>query len=467
MLFSLSLQSANLCIAGKPLLQNINFTLSGKEFWAVTGETGSGKSLLASVLSGHRRLTSGHLQVNENNKIVVADFGAILPLPQNSGYYYQQRYNSFDAEHGPLVKEYFAEINSANSAKIFEKLNIRPLYNKHFIQLSTGESKRVLLANALLKDPDLLILDNPLTGLDLESRKQLLRLIDELYLSGTRFLFIGEQDELPSQITNLLVLETGNIAYAGLLSEFKETEQKINCVANFKNFTLPEVENPQPYFEFAVRMKKINVRYGKYIILKDVDWNVRQGEKWVLKGENGSGKSTLLSLITGDNPQAYSNKLWLFDRKRGTGESIWDIKRRIGFVSPELQLYSHNQGSCIDVALSGFFDTIGSVYASKEEQRSIVEEYFNTFNIDNLKDKNYRTVSSGEQRLVLLIRALIKNPPLLIFDEPCLGLGPNRTTFFNEIVDYIAAGKTLIYVSHYDKYLPKCITNEKILQKEN
>lgn len=465
MSFSLSLQSANVSIAGKPLLQNINFSLSGEEFWAITGETGSGKSVLASVLAGNRRLSSGHLQINETDNIVIADFGAISSLSHNSGYYYQQRYNSFDAEQGPLVCDYLSKTDNAKSAKIFETLNIRPLWNKYFIQLSTGESKRVLLAGALLKNPDLLILDNPLTGLDVESRKRLLHLIDELYRSGTRFLFIGEQDELPSQITHLLVLDAGKILYSGLLSEYNKTEPVKIHAANLKTFTLPALSNSQPHFEFAVRMEKINVRYGEYTVLKDVDWDIRRGEKWVLKGENGSGKSTLLSLITGDNPQAYSNKLWLFDRRRGTGESIWDIKRKIGFVSPELQFYAHNQGSCFEVVLSGFYDTIGNVYASKEEQQVIAEGLFDAFCINAIKDKIYRTVSSGEQRLVLLIRALVKNPPLLILDEPCLGLGVDRTSFFNDVVDYIAADKTLIYVSHYDKYLPTCITDEKVLIK--
>ena len=154
-------------------------------------------------------------------------------------------------------------------------------------------------------------------------------------------------------------------------------------------------------------MKNIHIRYGDRTILKDLNWQVKRGEKWALLGVNGSGKSTLLSLICGDNPQAYANDITLFDRKRGTGESIWDIKKRIGYVSPEMHLYYQKNVRCLDVVGSGFFDTIGLYRKCNPEQENLALEWMKAFNISHLKDISFLNVSSGEQRLVLLVRVFI------------------------------------------------------------
>jgi molybdate transport system ATP-binding protein len=206
-------------------------------------------------------------------------------------------------------------------------------------------------------------------------------------------------------------------------------------------------------------MKHVNVQYNNRVILDDISWTVRKGERWSLSGPNGSGKSTLLSLINADNPQAYANEIYLFDRRRGSGETIWEIKKRIGFVSPELHLYFDTGMSCFDVVASGLFDTIGLFRMLNDLQESLVHKWMELLQIPHLKRKLLFQLSNSEQRLVLLARALVKNPPMLILDEPCQGLDEAQVSLFKSMVNEICirSEKTLIYVSHYPGEIPECV----------
>ncbi len=219
------------------------------------------------------------------------------------------------------------------------------------------------------------------------------------------------------------------------------------------------VPGSPPDFEIAFSMRNTTIRYGNTTILDNISWEVKKGERWSLSGPNGAGKSTLLSLITADNPQAYANEIWLFDRRRGTGESIWDIKQRIGFVSPELHLYFDRGATCREVIASGLFDTIGLFRALNEEQEIRVGEWMQWLGIGREGAKRMIQLSTGQQRMALLARALIKNPSLLILDEPCQGLDEQQTAHFRELIGVICktAGSTLIYTSHYAAEIPDCV----------
>ena len=201
---------------------------------------------------------------------------------------------------------------------------------------------------------------------------------------------------------------------------------------------------------------------------KDLNWTIKRGEKWALLGVNGSGKSTLLSLICGDNPQAYANDITLFDRKRGSGESIWDIKKRIGYISPEMHLYYLKNVKCIDVVGSGFFDTIGLYKKCNAEQEAIALDWMKTLGIEHIKDISFLNISSGEQRLVLLARVFVKNPDLLILDEPLHGLDVvNKQRVKKLIEDFCDKDKSLIYVTHYENEIPGIVDKRLVLTKNN
>ncbi len=216
-----------------------------------------------------------------------------------------------------------------------------------------------------------------------------------------------------------------------------------------------------------VKMKNVTIQYGDKIILQNINWQVKQGERWLVKGHNGAGKSTLLSLITADNPQAYSQDIHLFDKKRGTGESIWDIKKKIGFVSPELHKFFDYGSSVHNVVASGLFDTMGLFRKLNAAQEELVNEWIIFFGLTNESIKPLSLLAAGQQRSALLARALIKNPVLLVLDEPCQGLDDHQTKHFLRLIDEICSQSsvTLIFVSHYDNEIPRCITDKLELQQ--
>jgi molybdate transport system ATP-binding protein len=217
----------------------------------------------------------------------------------------------------------------------------------------------------------------------------------------------------------------------------------------------------------AVIFNSVNVRYYTKQILRDVSWVVRRNDKWALLGKNGCGKSTLLSLICGDNPQGYANDITLFDRKRGTGESIWDIKSHIGYLSPDMHTYYRENISCEDVVSSGFFDQIGLYRKPNDLQRAMARRWLKTFHAEDIADKPFLSSSFGEQRLALLVRAFVKSPSLLILDEPLHGLDESKKRIAKRVVEQYCREKnaTLIYVTHYEEEIPECVTERKTLVK--
>ena len=212
-------------------------------------------------------------------------------------------------------------------------------------------------------------------------------------------------------------------------------------------------------------MHHVTIRYGNRTILNDIDWTIRQGEHWALSGPNGSGKSTLLSLICADNPQGYACDISLFGRRRGTGETIWDIKRRIGYVSPEMHRSYQRNLPTVQVVASGLKDTIGLYTRPNEKEKEQCRKALALFGIADMENRPFLTLSSGEQRLVLLARAFVKAPDLLILDEPLHGLDDHNSEKVKAIInDYCSNPEnTLIMVSHYEEELPSCINRRKEL----
>ncbi len=460
---------------GQTILNQISFTIEQGEQWAITGPSGSGKSTLLKALAG-KQFFSGHLTINDNNPllskkvVLIEQQHHFKNLSNTSNFYYQQRFNSGDSEDAITVEEDLRNALSKNAAAkneltaLAELFDIKKLCAERLIQLSNGENKRLQIVKALLLRPAFLLLDNPFTGLDIKSRKTLENVLDEVAAKGIHIIMVISASHLPFFITNVLSLSNnGSYAASSLVaSGLHDAHVNAEPPFSFDNKLLHELtaKNPDNTFEFAVRMKNVTIKYD-HTILDGINWEVRNGEKWSLSGPNGSGKSTLLSLVNADNPQAYANEIYLFDRKRGTGESIWDIKKKTGFVSPELHVYFEKGTNCFDVVASGLFDTIGLFRKINEQQKLLVVKWMQLLKVENVAQKLLFQLSGSQQRLVLLARALVKNPPLLILDEPCQGLDEEQTLLFKAIINEISvtANKTLIYVSHYAGEIPECITN--------
>ncbi|HEV2353373.1 MAG TPA: ATP-binding cassette domain-containing protein, partial [Puia sp.] len=422
-------------------------------------------------------------------------------LPGATALYYQQRFNSNDSAGTITVGEElaaagFQEAHGAAEgrqampgeepgrqpgrpgttetlpeADWLDTLHVRPLLQKPLIQLSNGENKRVQLAIAMLERPQMLLLDNPFLGLDAEGRSVLHAIVDRLAQTGIHILLITSEREIPSCITHIARLDGGRWTWMGARAQFERapaTTEGIPLPVENLHRLQEEKSNRgrQGAGEVIIDMRGVNIRYGDAHILQNIDWQVRRGERWSVSGPNGAGKSTLLSLITADNPQAYANAIWLFGRRRGTGESIWDIKQNIGFVSPELHLYFDPGATCFEVVASGLFDTIGLFRVLSAAQQEAVLQCMTLLSLQQLRGRRLAQLSSGQQRMVLLARALIKDPPMLILDEPCQGLDELQAACFRDVITALceAHGKTLLYVSHYTQELPRCI--DKFLRLE-
>ena len=227
----------------------------------------------------------------------------------------------------------------------------------------------------------------------------------------------------------------------------------------------PEAEGDD--YEVAFSITDGHVSYGDRRIISGLDWTVRRGERWALTGPNGSGKSLLLSMICGDHPQAYANRITLFDRRRGSGESIWEIKDRIGYVCPEMQLYFRSPLPVVDVVARGLRSALNRYARITDSERSEALARLRLMAISHLKDQTFDRLSSGEQRMVLLARAFIRQPRLLILDEPLHGLDAPAKQRIRRLTDLLTGrnSTSLIFVSHYPHEIPSGVSLTKTLTK--
>jgi molybdate transport system ATP-binding protein len=378
-----------------------------------------------------------------------------------SEFYLQQRFNSSDSEDSYTVREELGDLDVGEWIKVF---GIETLLDKPLLQLSNGENKRLQIVKSLGQKPDWLLLDNPYLGLDVAGRAILSEGLRHLQAKGIRFILFLSGGDVPDFVNQIYTLrrdvpeiprlKSGVIqdAYNPMLQHGEENNN-------------PRLQPGDLGDSPIVSLRNVTIRYGTKTILDQFSWTIKRGERWVLKGPNGAGKSTLLSLITADNPQSYSQDITLFGRQRGSGESIWDIKRNIGYVSPEMHLYFKETGSSFAVVASGLFDLLGVTRKVNEEQTAQVNETLDLFGLGYLAERSFHTLSAGEQKMILIARAFVKNPSLLILDEPCQGLDRDQVRVLKDVINAIAASShmTLIFVSHFEEDVPECVMFMKAL----
>jgi molybdate transport system ATP-binding protein len=463
----ITLKHVSVVLNNKKLLDDINLTIDNNENWAIVGKSGSGKTTLAKAISKqifHHGEISTTTMNPKDSKIAFVPQQHQFKNKQNIHlFYHQQRFNSIDTEDTLTVAELLENKIDKKENKWISFFEIEPLLNKPMIQLSNGENKRLQLTRALQDDPQIIILDNPFIGLDKSGRAVLQNALDQLAQLGKKIILICNPKDTPNCITHIAYLHQGKLALQGTKElilkklETQETNSPSLITSSISKLYQPVFDD----FEKAVELQNVNIRYNEKVILENINWTINKGEKWCVSGPNGSGKSTLLSLITADNPQAFANQIWLFDKKKGSGESIWDIKKKVGHVSPELHLFFEKGIDVKDAVASGLFDTIGLFKRFSKEEEAIIDSWMEITRINQFKSKRLYQLSLGEQRLVMLTRALVKSPPLLILDEPCQGLDEEQSQLFKEIIDAICQNQkiTLIYVSHYSDDLPESINH--------
>lgn len=466
------------------MAEPVNFTSLDGEQIAIVGPNGGGKTMLVAIITGSHPLLmrdpeydfspSKQRRVSDNIKYIT--FRDAYGGDNDRTYYLQQRWNQTEIDEStPTVQ---ARLDAAYAAagedsperqafrgQLYDMFNIRPLLDKHIILLSSGELRKLKLTETLFSRPRVLIMDNPFIGLDAETRDQLRQLFATIIKKETiqLILVLSKTDDIPDFITHIVEVKGMKVGKKLTREEYlasrspmpphvigKETREAI--------LNLP-YSNKEYHTHEVARLNHVSIRYGERTILKDLDWTVLNGERWALSGQNGSGKSTLLSLICADNPQSYACDISLFGMPRGSGESIWDIKKHIGYVSPEMHRAYQKDLPAIRIVASGLKDSVGLYVKPNEREYASCRFWMDVFGLGGLEEKTFLKLSSGEQRLVLLARAFVKDPELLILDEPLHGLDNRNRLLVKDVIDTFVQrkNKTLIMVSHYQEELPSCI----------
>lgn len=462
----------NLRYRQNAVLQDLDWTIERGENWLICGKSGSGKTSLAKAITGQISF-SGNIKINFDASGAlpaaahyVANWYQFKDLEGQSNFYYQQRYNKQATETTASVRaelQNYArkhQLHLSEAIPILDALDFTELLDATLIQLSSGEHKKLQLTKAIWLNPQLLILDQPYNGLDVRSRQNLNVLLDEICNEGTQLILISNEQDVPASIHRYAEIRDGKLHEIAAAQRFTGLYQQVVR-------PVPEFLSNATVFSSSqiIKMVDVNISYGEKKVLKNINWEVNAGEKWLLQGPNGSGKSTLLSLITGDHPQAYANNFYLFGNKRGSGESIWEIKQRIGLISPELHWYFDPSATVWQSIASGFYDSSGLLCDPGYTKRAQTDELVHYFGLDEYKNVLMSELPLGHQRLALLARTIIKNPELLILDEPCQGLDQQQTKHFNKLVDELCKnGTTLIYVGHFESQLPACIEKRIVLK---
>lgn len=438
------------------LLAGIDWVIQPGSQWVVTGPNGSGKTLLMQVLLGK-------VQAARPGEVHFANVQLAAQMAQVSFEQAQRilareqeldlaRNFSGSEDEGTTVSQFLG----AADCDLPERFGLQALMGSPLSALSNGEMRKVLLAQALAVQPRLLILDEPFDGLDSAARATLAELIKQAAEAGTQIILVTHHaDEIAAPFTHLLRLEAGRVAFCGERSEASAGEAEEAAERPSVGRAARSSEDASP----VVEMRGVRIAYGEREIIAGLDWTVRRGEHWAIVGPNGAGKTTLLRLISADHLQAYANDITLFGRKRGSGESIWEIKQRMGVLSPELQFHYREGLSVGQVVLSGFFDSVGLYRRATLVQQDQAAAWLDLLALDGAAE--YGGLSYGQKRVVLLARALVKSPDLLLLDEPCQGLDPANSRRLIELVSRAAEerGTQILYVTHRRKELPRCITH--------
>lgn len=313
---------------------------------------------------------------------------------------------------------------------------------------SSGERKKTLFNYLLKSKPEFLILDNPFDNLDTDAQKVFAGILADLSDKIPMIQLTSRKSDLLPFVRKFGILLNSKL-------QWHNTEESIlNILSNQQLELMGSIPAPLKESkydrEFLIRLKNVDVSYGDKPVLQNINWDIKMGDFWELAGKNGSGKTTILSMISGDNPKGYGQELYLFGKKKGSGESIWDIKKNIGYFTPAMIDRFRGYHSLENMLISGILDSIGLYVIPSEAQIRLAREWLSLVCLDDYKDAYFHELSTGQQRLVMCIRAMIKHPLLLILDEPTAGLDDASAALIVSLVNKMAkeGQSTIIFVSH-------------------
>jgi molybdate transport system ATP-binding protein len=461
-------------VRDRAILPGTSWKIETGSHWAVIGPNGSGKSTLVGILTGRAPVIKGHtvrpcppaaigsISFEMHDRLMARE--EMLDDARHFGNRLAETTTAQDI----ILPDSQAKIPTGTTGKRFAQvvaqMDIRHLLERSFRDLSSGETRKVLIARAMVGNPRLLILDEPYEGLDAASGKILSQTIVGLMQNGVGIVLVTHQlNRIDEHFTHVLCVKAGRVIDQGprnrILTPDKIARLYDNRPRQQPAAAIRQAERPSPGKEI-ICLQDTTVAYGGKVVLDRLNWTFRDGENWAVLGPNGSGKSTLVQLITGDHPQAYANRIRLFGRARGSGESIWDIKKRIGLISSELQIRYRKGIRVAAVIRSGFFDSVGLYRRCSAEQKKMADKWLAIIGMAAKRDTAFDRLSYGERRLVLLARAMVKTPELLVMDEPCQGLDPENRRQILSIVQQICSlpATNLLYITHLPEEIPRAIT---------
>lgn len=449
-------------IAGNPgmrLAEPVSLEIRSSEQTAIIGPNGAGKTMLANLICGKCPiLAGGHFSMSFRQDSVRSITFRDSYGSADATWCYQQRWNSTETEDSPFICDVFPTISDPVwRSELFRVFRLDEIWDKKLVALSSGEMRKYQLARALSSNPGMILIDNPYIGLDPAARAELTSLLARLagQWSLQIVLIISRAADIAPFVTHVIPVRGRRCLGKIPVAEYSEPAYGPEILDSVRRGQILSIPEPQSVPETVVRCNGVSLRYGDRTILRKTDWEVRRGSHWSVQGPNGAGKSALLSLVYADNPQAYACDIELFGRPRGTGESIWDIKKHIGYVSPEMHRSYCHRIPVIDIVASGLNDTIGLYRKIHDEERVLCRFWMRIFGLEELETRDFCTLSSGEQRMVLLARAFVKNPSLIILDEPMHGLDERNRALAKAIIAAYCSNnsRTLITVTHYPEEL--------------
>lgn len=469
-----TLAHAALRLRDRLVFSGVCWEIDKGEHWAVVGPNGAGKSTLVRALAGEIPVVRGAMFPDEpaqlRKQAVIVSFEKQRGIMAREERGETARYFRGDWDGGIRVRDLLRSPSfrmPAGSGDLLSECRVERLIDRRIRDLSSGEMRRVQIAVALAASPQLLILDEPFEALDAESRSQLADIIEGLMDRERAVVLVTHRrrDIVPN-ITHVLGVKDGRVVFQGprttLTPEAMDVlySQPAPFSGNRPAAVLPHRGSGEARGAVLIDLRNVRVCYGGVAVFENLNWTVREGEHWAIYGPNGSGKTTLLRLIVGDHPQAYANAVWVFGQRRGSGSSIRDLRKQIGFVSSELQIRYDKEITAVEAVMSGFFASIGLYRHPGLQQMAAAGRWMDFLGIRHMAKRPFRHLSQGEQRMVLLARALVASPRLLVLDEPCQGLDRTNRRVILNILDQVAraGGTTILYVTHHLDEMPACVS---------
>lgn len=433
-----------------PQLTIASFEVHPGESWCFYGANRSGIDDFVELISGR---LSGY---QASSLTLPADLGVLSFRSQQELFEKELRNDDSNfldrPDPGTLVREFLA--GYGGDLQILDSLGLAHLLDHGYRQLSSGQSRKLLIVCELLKGNQVLLLQNPFDGLDVNSCSELNQLLAHLNEQGSTILItVNNIDDIPQWCSHLALFRGRSLAAAGRRAEIHSllADDEVAEVANAAPPANILTLEPSPVGrEELITLRNGKAAYGDNLLFSGLNLTVCTGDHTLITGPNGCGKSTLLDMLTGDHPYCYINDLCLFGRTRGSGESIWDIKQKMGIVSPGLHRDHRVPGNATHIILSGLYDTIGLYRRPHSPETRMAHRWLAWLEMADAAETPFRRLSFAEQRLVLIGRALIKGPRLLILDEPTQGLDQRHRNRVLALLEKCARERlaTILFVSH-------------------